>query len=109
MVGFSWLFIFYVFQSIAELLISPVGYAMIGRLAPRKYQGIMMGAWMLQTGLGSLFAKDFSTMIPELVRRCPVDESVLFSEDSLRVGHHRRRRYPDRAHSVTAQIKSGCR
>lgn len=65
MVGFSWLFIFYVFQSIAELLISPVGYAMIGRLAPRKYQGIMMGAWMLQTGLGSLFAKDFSTMIPE--------------------------------------------
>lgn len=65
MVSFNWLFTFYVFQGVAELLISPVGYAMVGKLAPRKYQGIMMGAWMLQTGLASLFAKDASTMIPE--------------------------------------------
>jgi POT family proton-dependent oligopeptide transporter len=38
---------------------------MIGKLAPRQYQGIMMGAWMLITGLASLFANDFSAMIPE--------------------------------------------
>ena len=55
----------YVFQSIGELLISPVGYAMIGKLAPRQYQGIMMGAWMLVTGLASVFAGDFSSMVPE--------------------------------------------
>ncbi|MGH7295571.1 MAG: peptide MFS transporter [Polyangiaceae bacterium] len=65
MVAFSWLFLSYVLQSIGELLISPVGYAMIGKLAPRKYQGIMMGSWMLVTGLASLFAGDFSGMIPE--------------------------------------------
>ena len=63
--AFVWLFISYVLQSIGELLISPVGYAMIGKLAPRKYQGIMMGSWMLVTGLASLFAGDFSGMIPE--------------------------------------------
>ena len=34
-------------QSIGELLISPIGYAMIGKLAPRQYQGVMMGSWML--------------------------------------------------------------
>ncbi|HZR77625.1 MAG TPA: oligopeptide:H+ symporter, partial [Chthoniobacterales bacterium] len=64
MSGFSWLFWSYVLQSIGELLISPIGYAMIGKLAPRQYQGIMMGSWMLWTGLASLFAGDFSGMIP---------------------------------------------
>jgi proton-dependent oligopeptide transporter, POT family len=63
--AFVWLFMSYVLQSIGELLISPIGYAMIGKLAPRQYQGIMMGSWMLVTGLASLFAGDFSSMIPE--------------------------------------------
>jgi POT family proton-dependent oligopeptide transporter len=62
---FFWLFLSYVLQSIGELLISPIGYAMIGKLAPSKYQGIMMGSWMLVTGLASLFAGDFSGMVPE--------------------------------------------
>jgi len=63
--AFVWLFVSYVLQSVGELLISPVGYAMIGKLAPREYQGVMMGSWMLVTGLASLFAGDFSGMIPE--------------------------------------------
>ncbi len=65
MSAFGWLFLSYVLQSVGELLISPVGYAMIGKLAPRQYQGVMMGSWMLVTGLASLFAGDFSGMIPE--------------------------------------------
>jgi proton-dependent oligopeptide transporter, POT family len=63
--AFVWLFMSYVLQSIGELLISPIGYAMIGKLAPKQYQGVMMGSWMLVTGLASLFAGDFSGMIPE--------------------------------------------
>lgn len=65
MVAFKWIFISYLLQSIGELLISPIGYAMIGRLAPRQYQGIMMGAWMLVTGVASIFASYFSGLIPE--------------------------------------------
>ena len=65
MVAFFWLFLSYVLQSIGELLISPVGYAMIGKLAPRQYQGVMMGSWMLVTGLASLLVADFSGMVPE--------------------------------------------
>jgi POT family proton-dependent oligopeptide transporter len=64
-VAFVWLFLSYVLQSVGELFISPIGYAMIGKLAPRQYQGVMMGSWMLVTGLASLFAGDFSGMIPE--------------------------------------------
>src|SRR5213075_1379508 len=63
--AFGWLFMSYVLQSVGELLISPIGYAMIVKLAPRQYQGVMMGSWMLWTGLASLFAGDFSGMIPE--------------------------------------------
>jgi POT family proton-dependent oligopeptide transporter len=64
-VAFAWLFLSYVLQSVGELFISPIGYAMIGKLAPRQYQGVMMGSWMLVTGLASLYAGDFSGMIPE--------------------------------------------
>lgn len=74
---FVWLFINYVLQSVGELLISPVGYAMIGRLAPKQYQGVMMGSWMLVTGLASLFAGDFSGMVAQ-----PVDGSALSTNDA---------------------------
>src|SRR5262249_16666414 len=65
MSAFKWLFISYILQSIGELLISPVGYAMIGKLAPRQYQGVMMGAWMFVTGVASVLSGDFSSMVPE--------------------------------------------
>src|SRR5256885_11750055 len=57
--AFGRLFMSYVLQSFGELLISPIGYAMIGKLAPRQYQGIMMGSLMLVTGLASPFAGGF--------------------------------------------------
>jgi POT family proton-dependent oligopeptide transporter len=79
MVSFSWLFASYVFQSVGELLISPIGYAMIGKLAPRAYQGVMMGAWMLVTGLASLFAGDFSGMIPEPSEGTPMTTNPVYS------------------------------
>jgi POT family proton-dependent oligopeptide transporter len=69
---FFWLFLSYVLQAVGELLISPVGYAMIGRLAPKQHQGVMMGSWMLVTGLASLFAGDFSGVVEQ-----PVDGSAL--------------------------------
>ncbi len=79
MVAFAWLFASYVFQSVGELLISPIGYAMIGKLAPRRYQGIMMGSWMLVTGLASLFAGDFSGMIPEPSEGTPATTNHVYA------------------------------
>ncbi len=49
----GWIVLSYCLQSIGELLISPIGYAMIGLLAPTSLQGIMMGMWMLSTGVGA--------------------------------------------------------
>lgn len=47
---FSWIAISYIFQSLGELLIGPIGYAMIGLLATENLQGLMMGSWMLIVG-----------------------------------------------------------
>lgn len=52
LVNASWIVLCYVLQSIGELLISPIGYAMIGYLAPTSLQGMMMGMWMLTSGIG---------------------------------------------------------
>ena len=49
----SWIVLCYVLQSMGELLISPIGYAMIGYLAPTHLQGMMMGMWMLTSGIGA--------------------------------------------------------
>jgi POT family proton-dependent oligopeptide transporter len=86
MSAFWWLFLSYVLQSVGELLISPVGYAMIGKLAPRQYQGVMMGAWMLVTGLASVFAGDFSSMVPEPSEGSAVTTNPVYSRLFIELG-----------------------
>ncbi len=50
----------YVFLSLAELSISPIGYAMIGELVPKRLQGLFMGIWMMTTGVAAPMANYFS-------------------------------------------------
>lgn len=59
---FNWIFISYVLQSIGELFISPIGYAMVGQLAPPRLQGLMMGTWMMTTGVAATLSDYFSNM-----------------------------------------------
>lgn len=59
----SWILMSYILQSIGELLISPIGYAMIGYLAPPSLQGIMMGMWMLNTGVGATLSSYSSNLM----------------------------------------------
>ncbi|MCD6047358.1 MAG: dtpA 1 [Gammaproteobacteria bacterium] len=41
----EWLGLSYMLQTIGELLISPIGLAMITVLSPKKLEGMMMGVW----------------------------------------------------------------
>lgn len=59
----GWIIFSFILQSIGELLISPVGYAMIGALAPVNLQGILMGIWMLCHGIGATLASYSSNWI----------------------------------------------
>jgi len=60
--AFSWVFVSYLLQSIGELFISPIGYAMVGQLAPIKLRGLMMGIWMMITGIAAIFSDYFSKL-----------------------------------------------
>jgi POT family proton-dependent oligopeptide transporter len=51
-----WLVFCYLFHSIGELCVSPVGLSSMTKLAPRRYLGQMMGIWFLATALGNLIA-----------------------------------------------------
>jgi len=52
----TWLIFTYLFHSIGELCLSPVGLSSVTKLAPPRLVGQMMGIWFLATSLGNLFA-----------------------------------------------------
>ncbi len=62
LVNFNWILASYILQSAGELFISPIGYAMVGQLAPRRLQGLMMGTWMMITGVAATLSAYFSKM-----------------------------------------------
>lgn len=59
-VGITWVILHFIFQSLGELLIAPVGYAMIGRIIPQHLQGILMGSWMMISGVAASLSHYFS-------------------------------------------------
>lgn len=86
LVAFKWIALSYLLQSIGELLISPIGYAMIGKLAPSRYQGIMMGCWMMVTGVASVLAGYISGLMPENAGSTPVVTNPGFSHVFSQLG-----------------------
>src|SRR6185437_10750474 len=51
-----WLVGSYLFQTIGELSLSPVGLSSMTKLAPAKFTGQMMGVWFMATSLGEIIA-----------------------------------------------------
>lgn len=60
--SFNWILLCYILQSIGELFLAPIGYAMVGQLAPVRLQGLLMGAWMMTTGVAATLSGYFSHM-----------------------------------------------
>jgi POT family proton-dependent oligopeptide transporter len=51
-----WLTATYMLHTIGELCLSPVGLSAMGRLAPRRIMGLVLGIWFLATSLGNFLA-----------------------------------------------------
>jgi POT family proton-dependent oligopeptide transporter len=87
MVSPAWIVASYILQSIGELLISPIGYAMIGYLAPTSLQGVMMGMWMLNTGVGATLSSYSSNlMITDQTSSSPLLTNSSYSHVFLMLG-----------------------
>mgnify|MGYP001313969780 FL=1 len=54
--GARWLLLTYLFHTIGELTLSPIGLAAISNLSPKRYVGQMMGIWFLASSLGAIIA-----------------------------------------------------
>lgn len=52
----GWLVGGYAVLTIGELLVSPSGSALVGKLAPPKYLGILTGVWLLASSIGGKLA-----------------------------------------------------
>jgi POT family proton-dependent oligopeptide transporter len=54
-VSILWPVGFYLLLTLGELMFSPAGFAMVGRVAPRSRRSLFMGLWLLSIALGSYF------------------------------------------------------
>lgn len=52
----AWLLLTYLFHTMGELCLSPVGLAAVNKLSPARYQGMMFGMWFTASALGKLIA-----------------------------------------------------
>lgn len=59
-VGMSWLVIAYLFHTLGELCISPVGLSMVSKLSPARFGGLLMGTWFLSNAISHYIAGFFS-------------------------------------------------
>lgn len=59
-VSFIWLIGVYLFHTLGELCISPVGLSMVTKLAPLKFASLLMGTWFLSSFFANLIAGFFA-------------------------------------------------
>ncbi|HEL9664733.1 TPA: peptide MFS transporter [Legionella pneumophila] len=64
-VSVYWVMLHFTSQAIAELLIGPVGYAMIGKISPPHLQGVLMGTWMMVSGVSASLSHYFSNAMTQ--------------------------------------------
>lgn len=85
-VNFLWVVLSYIFQSFGELFITPIGYAMIGQLIPKKLQGFMMGVWMMSLGVGAVISSFFSRFALKSLSDNPLISNINFNHTFFTLG-----------------------
>ncbi len=60
-----WLVMAYIFHTMGELCLSPIGLSMVSKLAPLKFSSLLMGVWFLFSGLGNKAAAEIGKLVGE--------------------------------------------
>lgn len=55
-VSMIWITALYMFCTLGELCLSPVGLSMVTKLAPAKFMSLLMGVWLMSSFFGNLLA-----------------------------------------------------
>ena len=83
--GAKWLLLTYLFHTIGELTLSPIGLAAISNLSPKRFVGQMMGIWFLASSLGAIIAGLLSgqatysgiNSMPDLFNKIAITSSII--------------------------------
>ncbi len=65
-VSMIWLVMAYLFHTMGELCLSPVGLSYISKLAPSRLFGAMFGVWFLMTAIGNKLAGVSGSLIDDI-------------------------------------------
>lgn len=68
--GVVWLFVLYLFQTMGELCLSPIGLSLVAKLAPKRFTSLLMGVWFLANAAGYALSGTLGALLP------PVGEIV---------------------------------
>lgn len=60
-----WLVLAYLFHTMGELCLSPIGLSMVTKLAPLKYTSLLMGMWFFFSGVGNYLAAWIGQLVGE--------------------------------------------
>jgi POT family proton-dependent oligopeptide transporter len=59
-----WLFIMYLFHTMGELCLSPIGLSLVSKLAPKRFSSLLMGVWFLASAAGYALAGTLGALLP---------------------------------------------
>lgn len=77
----GWLVVLYALGALGELLLAPIGMAMIVKLSPPRMTGLMMGSWYLSFAVASIVAGVVSrATIVESADHDPLTTSPVYAE-----------------------------
>ncbi|TAE13914.1 MAG: MFS transporter [Bacteroidetes bacterium] len=62
--GVIWLIVMYMFHTMGELCLSPIGLSLVSKLAPKRFSSLLMGVWFIGNAAGYALAGTLGALIP---------------------------------------------
>ncbi|HVI46943.1 MAG TPA: peptide MFS transporter [Chitinophaga sp.] len=62
--GVGWLILMYLFHTLGELCLSPIGLSLVAKLAPHRFSSLLMGVWFLANAAGYALAGTLGALLP---------------------------------------------
>ncbi|MBV8255197.1 MAG: peptide MFS transporter [Chitinophaga sp.] len=62
--GVMWLIVMYLFHTLGELCLSPIGLSLVAKLAPHRFSSLLMGVWFLANAAGYALAGTLGALLP---------------------------------------------
>ncbi|TAE59624.1 MAG: MFS transporter [Bacteroidetes bacterium] len=63
-IGVIWLIAMYLFHTLGELCLSPIGLSLVSKLAPQRFSSLLMGVWFLSNASGYALGGTLGALIP---------------------------------------------